>query len=173
VLDLERSEGESTLPKSKVACMEMKGLVMPIITKFLFINLKESTERRQYMSSMLGGMSLPFGVVEATRPQEKEWKENIAIDEPGRLDVGAYGVWKGHQKAWQAALDGGHAFTMVMEDDIVLPGDYNYSHWSIAVPKDAHIIFLNTYVLEAPGDLRSTVYGAVPLGPKQSCPGEL
>jgi hypothetical protein len=61
---------------------------------------------------------------------------------------------------------------MVMEDDIVLPGDYNYSHWSIAVPKDAHVIFLNTYVLEAPGDLRSTVYGAVPLGPKQSCPGE-
>jgi GR25 family glycosyltransferase involved in LPS biosynthesis len=100
---------------------------------------------------MLRRKKLPFEILEVERPVSRDGS---------RLRLGEVGVWRGHRKAWQAVVDhpAKHDFTLILEDDAVLPGmvstkngqryrhgsarKLDYTQWPVAIPREAHVIFL-------------------------------
>jgi GR25 family glycosyltransferase involved in LPS biosynthesis len=147
-------------------------MVMPTIKDFLVINLKDSTARRQHMRTMLMKKNIRPRFVEVEGPKKR-------FGSP--LKLGEVGVWFGHQLAWRAILDDPNKpqFTMIMEDDMLLPGDprkVDYTEWNVAVPQDAHMIFLHSRIganpnSDPPFPGRSTVLGHKPIAGPRSCLG--
>jgi GR25 family glycosyltransferase involved in LPS biosynthesis len=115
-------------------------MVMPKITNFMVINLKESTTRREHMLLMLRKKGISPQFVTPQRP-----KKGILGD--SSIKLGEIGVWFGHQRAWQAVLanKNKHEFTLIMEDDVLLSGvNVDYTNLNVAVPQDAHMVFLHS-----------------------------
>jgi hypothetical protein len=54
-------------------CMEDNDLVYPTITQVLVINLRESSQRREYMAGMLRKKSLAFEMMLVDRPTEQQY----------------------------------------------------------------------------------------------------
>jgi GR25 family glycosyltransferase involved in LPS biosynthesis len=133
------------LPSGYAECLEGKGLIMPKITNFIVINLKEATKRRHHMESMLGNKNISAQFLTVHRPSMAECQNRLQTC-PDEKSLGLYGVWRGHQQAWQEVVKSKNDFTAILEDDVLLPGKYDYRNWDVGVPLDSHIIFLESFI---------------------------
>jgi GR25 family glycosyltransferase involved in LPS biosynthesis len=137
-------------------CLDQKGLVLPKITNVVVLNLKESHQRREHMQAMLQQKNWPFKILQTDRPSNRR-SQAFSYRDGWALLEGELGCWYAHQLAWQRALESEHEFTMVLEDDIQFPEKHGYINWAMAVPRDAHIIALNTLVDFTRGHPMTTV----------------
>lgn len=116
-----------------------------------FINLDEAVGRRQHMESEANRIGFELsripGVKGSALPREE--LERWSPSEEGRrgLTPGEIGCFLSHRRAWQAVVDGGHAFGAIFEDDVHLSeGAKDLLRDCAWVPQGAELIKLETFL---------------------------
>lgn len=134
----------------------------------ILINLDRSLDRLEAMARSLAERGLPYERLTATDGKALSERDAGLIAPaasqfrpPSRTEAGAF---LSHRRAWQSIAEGGDAWTLVLEDDVVLASDTSQILAAInGYDGEADIVRLETMLRQVLLDTNAT-----PLSPERS-----
>lgn len=102
-----------------------------------WINLEESTDRKQFMQQQLSNHKYPNQRISAIKPSQTP-----VVSKQKRITKGEYGCLLSHCKCLQKIVTSNESYGIVMEDDIIMPFKVNFQKIIQSAPTDWEILQL-------------------------------
>jgi GR25 family glycosyltransferase involved in LPS biosynthesis len=99
------------------------------------------------MESEAARRGLPLGriaAVDGSIPEVASAAAALLPGRHGRMSAGAYGCFQSHRAAWQAILDAGTPWGLVLEDDLLMSEVFPFAQAPQWFPADAEIVKAET-----------------------------